>query len=91
MGFFRRSRGATTTPSEATLDFGMLTATLHACQSASITARLQAQAPAPAKDLHKNQDPLVELLLGGPAWRDACDQQGGSFNAAHARGRCGND
>ena len=36
------------------------------------------------------QDPLVELLLGGPLWRRAVMAQAGCFNPAYARQHCVN-
>ena len=63
----------------------MLTAALQACQSTSVTARLQAQPPDQVPDVRTSNTPLVELLIGGPEWREAVDRQGGSFNAACAR------
>jgi hypothetical protein len=36
------------------------------------------------------QDPLVELLLGGPLWRRAVAVQMGCFNPAYARQGCVN-
>jgi hypothetical protein len=87
LGFFRRARAATSDRTSAPLDYGMLTAALQACQSTSVTARLQAQAPEGDPDRPAASAPLVELLIGGPDWREAVDRQGGSFNAACARNR----
>jgi hypothetical protein len=83
LGFFRRGRGGTDESSSARLDYDMLTATLHAFQSTSETAR--AQALAPAAESRIANDSLVELLTGGPGWREAVDRQGGSFNSSFAR------
>jgi len=85
LGFFRRARAATVDRTSAQLDYGMLTAALQAWQSTSVTARLQAQAPEQEPELRPSNTPLVELLIGGPEWREAVDRQGGSFNAACAR------
>jgi hypothetical protein len=85
LGFFRRARSAMADRSSATLDYGMLTAALQACQSTSVTARLQAKAPEPHPNTPVPEAPIVELLIGGPEWREAVDRQGGSFNAACAR------
>jgi hypothetical protein len=53
---------------------------LQTRQAASAAARAQAlwtSAP-------RLQDPLVELLLGGPLWRRAVAAQAGCFNPAYA-------
>ena len=85
LGFFRRARAAMVDRTPVPLDYGMLTAALRACQATSVTARLQAKAPGP--DAQASNAALVELLLGGPEWRQAVDRQGGSFNAACATSR----
>jgi hypothetical protein len=87
LGFFRRSRWATAEQSSAQLDYGMLTAALQACQSTSVTARLQAEAPEQQLSGSGACAPIVELLIGGPDWREAVNRQGGSFNAACAKGK----
>ena len=87
LGFFRRARSATADRTLAPLDYGMLTAALQACQATSLTARLQAKLPDPCADARASTEALVELLLGGPEWREAVDRQGGSFNAACARSK----
>ena len=85
LGFFRRMReGAAEQPSAA-LDFGMLTATLQAIQVSSLTARIQAQAPDQRSLPESQHSPLVELLLGGPGWKAAVEEQGGSFNRLYVR------
>ena len=83
LGFFRRSSAALADRTSVPLDHGMLTAALQACQATSVTARLQAKTADP--DAQTSIAALVELLLGGPQWREAVDRQGGSFNAACAR------
>jgi hypothetical protein len=86
LGFFRRGLPNAARHSPAGLDYGVLTATLQAYQAASLTARTQKRSIAlPACE----QDALVEILLGGPRWREAVDAQGGSFNAAWASARGG--
>jgi hypothetical protein len=90
LGFFRRLRADAAGRSTAPLDFGVLTATLHTMQAASVTARMQAQAPRPDRNTQNCHAPLVELLLGGPGWKAAVEQQGGSFNPLYARHGGGN-
>ena len=84
LSFFRRAEMRLGSHSAARLDYGVLIASLEAAQSASAAARAlrgcdveASRAPGP--------DPVVELILGGPAWREAIDAQGGSFNRACAR------
>jgi hypothetical protein len=82
LGGFRHSGPGSSDRTPATLDFDVLQAALQAFQSASATAKAQAE---PAKDGRCAHDPLVELLTGGPNWREAVDEQGGSFNRSYAR------
>ena len=89
LGFFRRGHPDAAGRSTAGLDYDLLTAALQAYQAASVTARLQARGMAAAGPAASAQDPLVEILLGGPRWREAVDAQGGSFNATYARARGG--
>jgi hypothetical protein len=83
LSFLRRAQMRFASGSPVGLDYGVLVATLEAVQSASAAARsvraLGAQGAATPR-----QDPLVELLLGGAAWRDALAAQGGCFNRAQA-------
>jgi hypothetical protein len=89
LGFFRRGLPSEARRSAACLDHGVLTAALQAYQAASVTARTQARGQSCPQLMSLPQDSLVEILLGGPRWREAVDEQGGSFNAAFAtvRGR----
>ncbi len=54
----------------AALDFSMLTACLSAQQAASPAARAQARPPAPGAAA-TGTDPIEEILLCGPGWRQA--------------------
>ena len=86
LGFFRRAETRFAGRSAARLDYGVLIASLDAHQSASATARaVRSCAGRGAVDL--GRDPVVELILGGPAWREAIEAQGGSFNRPLARQR----
>jgi hypothetical protein len=85
LGSFRRGLPQTSCRSSASLDFGMLTAALQAYQAASVTARTPARAATDGEPPASTQDALVEILLGGPRWREAVTEQGGCFNAAYAR------
>ena len=83
LSFFRRSQSSFASRAPARLDYGVLVATLEAAQSASAAARtvrgLGVEGIAAPR-----QDALVELLLGGPEWREALSAQGGCFNRAQA-------
>ncbi len=86
MGFFRRAQTRFASRSAARLDYGVLVATLEAMQSSTAAAR--ALRAAGSRDVASpRHDNLVELLLGGPAWREALAAQRGSFNPQTARGR----
>jgi hypothetical protein len=81
LGFFRRAEALLADRSTARLDFGVLVAGLHLQQAASAAAQAQAIGEA----LPCPEDPLAELLSGGPAWRQAAAALRGSFNLALAR------
>ncbi|MEA3001324.1 MAG: hypothetical protein QOH81_112 [Sphingomonadales bacterium] len=81
LGFFRRAEALLAGHTAARVDFGMLVASLRLQQAASAAARAQAIGEA----LPCPEDPLAELLSGGPAWRQAAAALRGSFNAAQAR------
>jgi hypothetical protein len=83
LSFFRRAQMRFASRSPARLDYPVLVATLEAVQSASVAARglrLLGSTGAPAP----RQDPLVELILGGPGWREAALAQRGCFNPGQA-------
>jgi hypothetical protein len=81
LGFFRRAEALLAGHTAARVDFGMLVASLRLQQAASAAARAQAIGEA----LPCPEDPLAELLSGGPAWRQAAAALRGSFNTAQAR------
>jgi hypothetical protein len=86
LNFFRRAEQRFASRTAAPLDFGLLAAMLQTRQAASAAARAQAlwsNAP-------RLEDPLVELLLGGPLWRRAVAAQCGCFNPAYVLQRCVN-
>ena len=83
LSFFRRAQMQFASGSQAGLDYGVLVATLDATQSASAAARSVRGLGTPGAATPR-QDPLVELLLGGPGWREALTAQGGCFNQAQA-------
>ncbi len=83
LSFFRRAQTRFARGAAARLDYGVLVATLEAMQSSSAAARavrgLSVEGASPLQ-----QVALVELLLGGPNWREALLAQGGSFNRGQA-------
>jgi hypothetical protein len=83
LGFFRRAQAMLVARQTANLDYRVLVATLEAMQSASSTARAVRAAGTAARPAPR-QDPLVELLVGAPGWRDAVADQGGCFNRGQA-------
>lgn len=84
LGFFQRRQARLAGRSAARLDYGVLVATLDAMQAASPSARaLRGFGCAPGASA--GADPLVELLLGGPGWREAIAAQCGSFSPPHAQ------
>jgi hypothetical protein len=83
LGFLQRRHGFAGR-SDARLDYGVLVATLEAIQSASAGAHAEVGAAALGRTHCTAQDPLVELILGGPGWREAIALQGGCFNADYA-------
>ena len=68
------------------IDYRVLVAALGAHQSASSTALAAA---ARRRCWQRDHGPLIELLAGGPAWREARRAQRGSFNRALATQRKG--
>jgi hypothetical protein len=86
LGFFI-NRERLVRRSAARVEYRVLVATLEAMQTATASARAEVVANGQGSDPGVGQDPLVELVLGGSAWRDAIVAQGGCFHAAHARNR----
>ena len=82
LGFFRRAEALLSGRAATHVDYGVLVATLRLQQAASAAAQAQAIGEA----LPCPEDPLAELLSGGPAWRRAAAALRGSFNPAYARG-----
>ena len=80
LSFFRRAEQRFAGRTPARLDFGMLVAALRTQREAA-PAALARPIPAAARVA----DPLAEILLAGPAWRDAVAVQRGCFNLEVAR------
>jgi hypothetical protein len=66
--------------SECGIDHQVLVATLAAHQQASATARAAFARTARRRAWDRRNEALVELLAGGPAWREAARVQCGTFN-----------
>jgi hypothetical protein len=80
LSFFRRAEQRFASRAPASLDFGLLVATLRAQRDSMPAAA--ARAPEPAACF---ADPIAEILLAGPAWREAVAAQRGCFNPTFAR------
>lgn len=78
LSFFRRAEQRFASRAPARLDFGMLVATLRSQSEERPAAPVRAAAP-------RFADPIAEILLAGPAWREAVAAQGGCFNLRVAR------
>ena len=84
LSFFRRAERVFARRSPARIDYRVLVATLEALQSASPAAR-SVRTGLETADAAPSHDPIVELLLGGGAWRDAVGAQGGCFNRSQVK------
>ena len=80
LSFFRRAEQRFASRTPARLDFGMLVATLRSQREAGPAAMARAPAPLPSF-----VDPIAEILLAGPGWREAVAAQRGCFNPEVAR------
>ncbi len=81
LSFFRRAEQRFASRTPARLDFGMLVATLRSQREAGPAAAAHGTASEPAQ---RFADPIAEILLAGPAWREAVTAQRGCFNPAFA-------
>jgi hypothetical protein len=82
LSFFRRAEQRFASRAPARLDFGMLVATLRTQRESGPAASVHSAASAPAASI---ADPIAEILLAGPGWREAVAAQRGCFNPAFAR------
>jgi hypothetical protein len=81
LGFLQRAEARFASRAAAHLDFGMLRAGLATQQAASrAVAALARRGTGP-----RMADPIVELLLAGPGWREARAAQRGAFHCGLAR------
>jgi hypothetical protein len=84
LGFFQRRQARFAGRTAARLDYRVLVASLDAMQAASPSARALRSISCEAKPA-SGANPLVEILLGGPNWREAIAAQCGCFNPAWAQ------
>jgi hypothetical protein len=82
LSFFRRAEQRFASRAPAGLDFEILVATLRAQRDSTPTAAARATASIPSASC---PDPIAEILLAGPGWREAVAAQGGCFNPGFAR------
>ena len=88
MAFLRRAERILEERQALRLDYRLLVAAVSAQQTV-ITISGDAR-PTPPSGGSADDDPLIELLLGGPRWREAASRQRGCFSRAEA-GRRIND
>ncbi|HEU0133677.1 MAG TPA: hypothetical protein VFR28_02560 [Allosphingosinicella sp.] len=81
LSFFRRAEQRFASRTPARLDFGMLVAAVRTQRDAGPTG-LARTASVPSA---RFADPIAEILLAGPAWREAVAAQRGCFNPEVAR------
>jgi hypothetical protein len=86
LAFLRRAEARFASRAAAHPDFGMLLAALATQQAASPAVRALGSSAA-ARPI---ADPLAELLLRGPRWREARAARRGAFHLALARQRAVN-
>ena len=84
LSFFRRAEQRFASRTPAGLDFGMLVATLRSQRDSAPAASARVAAPTVSF-----ADPIAEILLAGPGWREAVAAQRGCFNPAYACARQG--
>ena len=89
MAFLRRAERILEDRQLVRLDHALLVAALAAQQTA-LTAGMNQEGLRSQASLDGEDDPLIELLNGGPGWRRAACRQRGCFSRAEA-GRRGND
>ena len=83
MAFLRRAERILEERESLRLDHQLLVAALAAQQqTAMVTAR--ARLVASPSRLSLEEDPLIEVLLAGPRWREAATRQQGCFSRAEA-------
>ena len=83
MAFLRRAERMLEERQPLRLDHALLVAAVSAQQTAIASARIRTKA-APTPGAPIDDEPLIELLLAGPRWREAASRQRGCFSRAEA-------
>ena len=84
MAFLRRAERILEERESLRLDHQLLVAALAAQQhTATVTVRSRSVAAA-VRGGASDEDPLIEVLLAGPRWREAATRQRGCFSRAEA-------
>ena len=83
MAFLRRAERILEEREPLRLDHQLLVAALAARQTAAVTAQEKAVVNRRRRN-PRDEEPLVELLLAGPRWREAASRQRGCFSRAEA-------
>ena len=83
MAFLRRAERILEEREPLRLDHQLLLAAMAAQQTARATARARLVVR-PTRCGPCDEDPLIELLLAGPRWREAAVRQRGCFSRAEA-------
>ena len=83
MAFLRRAERILEEREPIRLDHALLVAAISAQQTAIAASRIRAVAR-PSSAAAPEDDPLIELLLAGPHWREAASRQRGCFSRAEA-------
>jgi len=83
MAFLRRAERMLEERQPLQLDYGLLVAAVSAQQTAAAAAHGEQVALQPRSG-RADDDPLIELLLAGPRWREAAARQRGCFSRAEA-------
>jgi anti-sigma factor RsiW len=84
LSFFQRRQASFAGRSAARLDYRMLVTSLATMQAAGKSAQALRSFGC-AAGVAPGPEPLVELLLGGPRWREAIAAQCGCFHPSFAQ------
>ena len=83
MAFLRRAERILEERESLRLDHQLLVAAL-AAQQQSVTVTARSRLVVEARIGSSDEDPLIEVLLAGPRWREAATRQRGCFSRAEA-------
>ena len=83
MAFLRRAERILEEREPLRLEYSLLLAALSA-QHQAITAGRPRSTARPPRAAGTEDEPLIELLLAGPRWREAATRQRGCFSRAEA-------